>query len=104
MKIRCHLSNFIEKDGSAISEGETSRLRGHGTSERTLLVSEKFALKQIVGNGSAIYRDKKSFRSAHIVNRARDEFLTRTAIPEDEYGRICLSNTLNDMEDLCISG
>ena len=79
------LPDFIEKQGPAIGRFDAALALLMRAGEGALLVAEKLALHQCLGNGAAIYCDERAvLPSAALVNGLRDHLLARAAFPENE--------------------
>src|SRR5690348_18046466 len=54
LRLQLQFADFIEEKRALVGEFEQSRLRGVGATEGTFLISEEFALHQILGKGCAV--------------------------------------------------
>ena len=58
-----------------------------GTGEGALFVAEELAFQQPQGNGCAVYFDEGAlFEGTQIMDRARDQLLPRSRLPQNEDG------------------
>ena len=71
----------------------------HRAGERALDVAEEFALEQVLGNRAAVERDQRALGApAVVVDRARDEFLARAALAEDQDRRVAVGHLVDEIE------
>ena len=95
----CHVSNFVEENGAAVAQLKFTQPLHRGTRERTFLVTEQFALNEVVGNRRAVYRDEGFRRSvAMLPNRARDQFFARAALARDHHRDIARGHLTDDLK------
>ena len=52
------IRHFIQKKRATVGMLEKAQPVGIGAGEAAFFIAEKFALHQVFGNGSAVYRDK----------------------------------------------
>ena len=101
LDVERQLTDFIEKDRSAIGELEASLLLLHGAGERPALMSKELALDQGGRQGAAIHFDHdRAFASTRSMNRTRDQLLARSSFAKEQHGRISFSDELDSPEDL----
>ena len=81
LKWKREFGNFVEEGGAAVSGFEQSFFLRERSCERTLLVSEEFALKESLGDGSAVDGNKGACGTrAVVVNRARGQFFASATL------------------------
>ena len=82
-----HLSDFVEKKGSSISQLELAGFGALGAGEGSGFVAEELAFEQVVGNGGAVDLDE---RIPAAVGAGKDEasgnFFADAALSTNEYG------------------
>ena len=84
-----HVTDFIEKQGSAHGHFDLADRLFVRACERSFFVTEEFRLKQIFGNSRAVDRDKILLHTrAQPVQRTGEQFLARTALAEQQGGDI----------------
>src|SRR5262249_28988153 len=83
-----HLGDLAEEQVAAVGELETAGPSLGGAGESAALVAEQLALDQRLGDRRAVDRDERAVPTiGEIVDRARDQLLTRAALAVDENGR-----------------
>ncbi len=102
LRIKGHVTDFIEEDRPAIGQFElacrpTARRSGEGAFDMT----KQFALHQVTGNGAAIDRHERPATSvAAIMDSLGEQLLASAALTEDQRGRI--TATGNPRQVQCI--
>src|SRR5260370_26414470 len=90
-----HAPNLIEKKGSPLRLLKLAHMSRGGAGERSFLVAEKFRLYQLTRNRSAVQRDKRAVATrAVVVQGARDEFFSRTGLPQNAHTRLARPHAL----------
>ncbi len=80
---------------------EAPDLLRDGPGERAPLVTEELTLEEPRRNGRAIDLDEGSLAAAaSVVNGARDQFLPRAGLAEDEHRRVGRRDGLHVLEDV----
>src|SRR2546427_553387 len=83
------LPHLIEEERAAMGHLEASDLLRDGPGEGTPLVTEELTLEEPRGDGRAVDLDEGSLAAAaSVVDGARDQFLPRAGLAEDERGRV----------------
>ena len=80
---------IVEEDGALVGNAEVSLAFANGSGEGSLLMSEEFAVNGSLRNASTV--DGEIFLSAAwriVVNHPWNDFLTHTALADDEHGKI----------------
>src|SRR6185503_2193641 len=78
LQYRGHLADFVEQQRACVSEFKTSLATRSRAGERAFFVAEEFRFHQRLGDCGTVDCDEWFVESrAHLVNRARDEFLAR---------------------------
>ena len=102
---QCHVANLIEKNRAAIAAFEFADALIGRSGEGPLLVAEKFALNQVLGNGSTVDRDVRLLDTETVlVNGARNEFFTSTTLACDHHRNVAGSNLTDHFEHLLHRG
>src|SRR4029453_6293622 len=79
---------------------KTPQTLGSGTRKGSLLVPKELAFEQLLRNSATVDRNKRFVLAiAVVVQRPRDEFLARTALPVDEYRTVSIRHLLDLGED-----
>ena len=94
------LPDFVEKQSSPVCFLEQSRPIVRSTRERSLYMSEKFRLEEILGNGTAIHRHECTASTGSLVDEPGDQLLPGTALTCHERGRRVPGDTLSQLEGL----
>ena len=84
-----HIADLVQKDRAVVGQlefaGAALALRA---GERARLVAEQLALDQALGYRAAVHRHKRpAGEFATVVDRLREQFLSRTALPEQQHVR-----------------
>jgi len=96
-----HLSDFIQKDGTAFGHFHFALFVVDGAGKRALHVTEQLRFQKFCGNGAAVDDDKGAVSSQAVkMNRPGNQLLSGTRFPEDEYSRICLGYTRSRIQNL----
>src|SRR5262249_22052011 len=87
------ITNFIKKDGAAISQLKLPASRRHGPCKCPLFVAEQLTLQQLCWNRSAIHLyelpvSKRTF----VVDVSGKQFLTRARLSDEDHTRIRFCN------------
>src|SRR5262249_47738628 len=91
-----HLTDFVEENGAPVGEFKTPQALGSGTRKGALLMPKELAFEQILRNGATVDRDERFVLAiAAVVERPRDEFLARTALPVDEDRAVSIRHLLD---------
>ena len=95
-----HFRDFVEQQRAAIGFLEFANAPRHRAGEGAFLVTEQFALEQLLGNGGAIDGDERLVLAlGFLVNVARQHFLADAALAGDHdrgFGRGDLIGHGND--------
>ena len=87
LRLQLQFADFVEEKRAPVGHFEQALFGGVGAAEGTFLVSEEFALDEILRKRSAVDVDPRSDASVRrLVNGARDQFLTRASLSSDEHG------------------
>ena len=89
LRLYREFAHLVEEDGTLVGNTEVSFAFAYGSSEGTLLMSEEFAVNGSFRNASTV--DGEIFLSAAwriVVNHPWNDFLTHTALADDEHGEI----------------
>src|SRR5262249_3383944 len=88
LKGRGKLAHFVEQERAAVGFAEKPRARTLRARECALLVPEKLALHERLGQSSAVDDEERTRRAlALAVQGARDELFSRAALARDEDRR-----------------
>src|SRR5262249_22196520 len=92
-----HVSDLVQEEGAAVRGFEPAALQLGRACERSLLVAEELALDEILGKCRAIQLlERASAAGARLVDRARDELLSGSALARDQDLRV----RARDLHDL----
>src|ERR1700722_4513381 len=84
---RGHFADFVEQQGSALSQFEASDAAFGSTGECPFFVAENFAFHQRLGNrGTVDCHERPVYPRRQHVNRARDHFLAGAGLSGNEHG------------------
>jgi len=101
LKVGREFTDFVEENGAAFGQFETTGLAGDGAGESAAFVAEQLGLKKVFGQGGAVDDDKGLvFALAVMVNGLGDEFLAGAGLAADEDGGIGLGYTTDHDEDV----
>src|ERR1051325_676685 len=93
-----HLADLIEEQRAPGSQLEPPLARADRAGEGALLVSEQFALEQIGRDRAAIDRDERLAATRRaIVQIARDDFLTRTRLAQDQHRAVARRDAFDQL-------
>ena len=96
-----HFANFVEKERAAVALFEPTDPLRDGSGETALLVPEKLAFEQRLGDGSAVDRHEKFLAATAIVmNGAGDEFFARSALARDHHRGLAMRDAADHLENL----
>src|SRR6267378_7273787 len=89
LQLQWHFPDFVQEHGAAVGQFEAADALGNRPSESAALVAEHLAFKQPRGNRGAVELHE-GFRvtKAEIMDRAGDQFFSRSSLAMDEHGRI----------------
>src|SRR5438105_7405738 len=83
-----HVANFVEEKRAGFGLFEFAEVARSRAGEGTFFVAEKFGLDQFRGDGRTIERDEGMLAPRRLlVNRARDEFFSRSGFAENADAR-----------------
>ena len=86
---RRQLADLVEEERPSLREGETAGLVLLGVGEGAADVAEQLRLDEGVRDGAAVDRDEGFARARpEVVDRPRDELLSRAGLPFDQDGRV----------------
>src|ERR1700676_5492178 len=86
LKLYWKVCNFVEKQSSFVRLFETPEILSNGSGKRASLMTEKLALQQSRGNGSAVGGDKIVIASrTQLMNSPGDQFFSGAGFAEDEH-------------------
>jgi len=95
------IPHFVQKQRPSVGHLQPAQLLGGGPGDGAPLVPKQFTLQQAAGDGRAIELDQESrLPVAAEVEGAGDEFLARTGLSQQEYGRIARGHHLNLFQDV----
>src|SRR5579863_865765 len=96
LQIHRKISDFIQKESPCIGGFHKPLLRVRGSREGALHMPEKLRFDQRGRQRRAIHRNKGPVLArAQIMDRARDQFLTRSAFSQDQHGIGVLAHLLD---------
>ena len=100
LQILRQLPYFVQKQGSALGQFETSPLAGDRPGERAFLMAEEFAFKHARIEGHAVDRDKGLVLARRgIVDGTGHQFLARAGLARYEHGGAAGRGTLDHLQD-----
>ena len=86
LQVHGDIADFIEEKSAVISQLEAAALLDQRSGERTLFMTEQFALHQSRRNGRAVQADECSRTArAAIMNGPGDQFLARTGFAVQQH-------------------
>ena len=98
---RRQFRHLIQKDRPVMGFLETSAPLPHGAREGSLLVSEKLAFDQGVGDRGAVHLDQRTLTAGTVrVNGAGDELLARPRVTQNQDGRAGIRHMADQAENL----
>src|SRR5438094_2931179 len=101
LELERDLAHLVEEERAAMGHLEASDLLRDGPGERAPLVAEEFTLEEPRWDSRAIDLDEGSLAAAaSVVDGARDQFLSRAGLAEDEHGRVGRRDGLHLLEDV----
>ena len=90
------LAQLVQKQRAAVSHLKQPRSRLIGSGERTLAMTKKLALDQMLGQGPAIDRHERHVRPiTQFVHPPGNQFLTRARLAQYQHAGIGRSHPLN---------
>ena len=99
LRRRRRLADFVEEERALRRRAEQADLVANGAGERSLHVTEQFALEQAFGERAAVDREEGPFRAhGEIVDVARDDFLAGSRLALNEHGRIGRRDGLDEVQ------
>ena len=91
-----HIADLVQEDRSPIRFLHPTQLESNGTGESAFFMSEQLAFEQGLRDGGTIDPDVRLVTThAEAVDRPGDQFLSGTALTEDEDGGIGRGNDLD---------
>src|SRR5438132_886323 len=101
LELEGDLADLVEEERAAMGHLEASDLLCDGPGEGAALVAEELALEKPRRDGRAIDLDEGPLpAAASVVDGARDRFLPRAGLAEDEHGRVGRCDGLHLLEDI----
>ena len=86
LQVERHVTDFVEKQRTAIGLLEAATACGLRAGERSALVTEKFGFEQILGNRGSVDRDERPLCArAVLVQRVGHQLLARARLPGDQH-------------------
>ena len=96
MRIKREFTDFIEKDGPAVRQLETSVAIGDRSGEGAFEVPEQFALDEARRDGAAVhFHERAVLARAAVVDGPGDELLAGASFPRDQHRGINAGNLLD---------
>src|SRR5581483_6906600 len=87
LRLRAHLGDFVEKQGSTLGGAEETEIFDVGSAERSAFVAEQLAFDQVLWDGGAVEGDERAVGvRAAFVDRARNQLLAGPAFPDNQDG------------------
>src|SRR4030095_3602483 len=94
-----HERDFVDEERTAVRELEPADAARDRTGERTLRMPEELGFSKRLGNRRGIEPDKTLVRSrAVVVNRPRDQFLSRAGLALDQDSAVHRRHELEALE------
>src|SRR5690606_704226 len=101
LQSRRHLAHLVQEERAALGCDEQTLLVAHRAGEAALHVAEQLRLEQVLGQRAAVDRDERTALALRqLVNEARDDLLTRTALTGDQNGRVGRGKRLRESVDI----
>src|SRR5262245_56835602 len=98
---RMQVADLVEKDSPVVGRLELADLELVGPGERPALVTEQLALEQFAGHSGAVDLDEgAALAGAEMMDRARDQILSRPGFPGDQHRHVCASGERDRLSDL----
>jgi len=105
LQLERQLAHLVQEERATVSELETSDPLCDRTSERAALVAEELALEKSRGDRSAVDVDEAPvLPRARLVDRARNEFLSRAGLAEEHNRCVGRCDDLDLVEDVSERG
>ena len=82
------VADFIQKQRAAMGGLEPAFAPAHRTGKRTGLMTEQFAFREVIADGAAIDREKRTGAAAQLMNVPRHQFLAGAGLTADEHRRL----------------
>src|SRR5262249_44453809 len=96
LQLERNLADLVQKHRAAIRQFKAPHPLRDRTRERPLFVAKHLALQQPGGNRGAVELDERSLSArTQIVNRARQQLLSRAGLAVNHHGGISGSNRLD---------
>src|SRR5207302_471682 len=100
-----HVANFVEEKRAGFGLFEFAEVARSRAGEGAFFVAEKFGLDQFRGDGRTIERDEGMLAPRRfLVNRARDEFFSRSGFAENADARFAGGHALDLRQQLFHGG
>ena len=101
LNLQGHFADLVQEKRALIALLESANPLAVGAGEGPFLVAKKFAFEKVVRNGRAVNGEEALVApSAVVVDRAGDEFLSRSAFACDHDSGIASSYAADHFEDL----
>ena len=95
-----HVADFVQKQRAAVRLLETSSTAGDGPGERTLFMTEKLALQQILRNRPAVDGDHFPLAARTVfMHRLRHQLLAGATFPGDQNRRVRPGDTAHELKN-----
>ena len=102
---RRHFADFVEQNRSAIAQLELAGFGMGCAGERTLLVAEQLALKQVGRNRGAIHLEEYAMGARRkLVDQASEDFFAGAALAEQQHGDVYIGDQRGLRADLAHLG
>ncbi len=99
LRRRRGLADFVEEERALGRRAEETDLVLDGAGERSLHVTEQFALEQALGKRAAVDREKRPFGARRqLVDVAGDDFLAGSRLALNEHGGIGRRHGLDEAQ------
>src|SRR5580704_16709949 len=101
LQLERNVADFIQKQRSLVRQLNPPNLLSDCTREGAAFVAKQFAFEQATGDRGAVYFYERPVPSwAAIVNGARNEFLARAGLSQEEHGGIAWGHHVDHIQNL----
>ena len=101
LRLDMHIANLVQKQRPPIRKLKLALSPCSRPGKRASLMPEQLALDQLCRQRRRIHRNKRPrLSSALLVNRPRDQFLSRTALPANQNRSICSGHLADQIINL----
>ncbi|MNL22668.1 hypothetical protein D3C87_1440240 [compost metagenome] len=96
-----HVADFIEEQGAAVGQFESTGAAGDRPGEGALLMTEQLAFQQLGRDRPAVDRHERRFTALGMVMQvARNHFLAGAGLTEDQHAGIGIGDLLHHLADV----